>query len=60
MGRYGSRKLVVCLIGMGIAAWLRSRGLIDSADCVSVLVAGMLGYPAANVAQRALEGKGTP
>lgn len=56
--RFASRKLLVCLIGMLLASFMRWRGLITDDQLVTVLVTGMLGYPAANVAQKALEKPG--
>ena len=35
MERLASRKLWICILGMVLATWLRMRGLIDSADCVT-------------------------
>ena len=57
MDRLASRKLWVVVLGMLLATWLRSRGLIDSADCATVLITGMVGYPIANVAQKAVEAR---
>lgn len=60
MERLASRKLWVCILGMVLATWLRMRGLIDSADCVTVIITGMVGYPLANVAQHAVERRQQP
>ncbi len=57
MDRLTSRKLWITVLGMALAVWLRSRGLIDSDDCVTVIVTGMVGYPLSNVAQRAVEAR---
>jgi hypothetical protein len=55
--RYLSRKLIVAVLGMLLACFLRWRGLIADGAWESVMLAALLGYPAANVAQKALEGK---
>lgn len=55
--RLSSRKLWICLLGMAMAAWLRSRGLLSDDGVVTVLVTGMVGYPVANVAQRAVDAR---
>ena len=55
LSRWTSRKLWAALIGMVLASWLRSRGLLGDDGYVTIMVAGMIGYPLANVAQRAVE-----
>ncbi len=55
--RLSSRKLWVCVLGMALATWLRSRGLLSDDGVVTVLVTGMVGYPVANVAQRAVDAR---
>jgi len=52
---WGSRKLWVAILGMVLATALRWRGVIADESWVTVMLAAMLGYPAANVAQRVLE-----
>ena len=54
---WSSRKLWVALLGMALASLLRWRGVIADESWVTVMLAAMLGYPAANVAQQVVTGK---
>ncbi len=54
MVEWTSRKLWVALIGMAMSTWLMATGSIGDTAWVSVMCACVLGYPAANVAQKAL------
>jgi hypothetical protein len=42
---------------MALASLLRWRGVIADESWVTVMLAAMLGYPAANVAQQVVTGK---
>lgn len=59
MGDIPNRKLWVTLIGFAIATYMRARGAISDNVFESILLAGMLGYPAANVIQKYMENKKT-
>ena len=52
-----SRKLWVAILGMALSTYLKARGLIGDDSWASVMLGSALGYPAANVAQKALEPK---
>ena len=58
--RYGSRKWLIALLGMLIAAVLRWRGLLSDESTVTVLLGGMLGYSGTNVWQKSVEAKAKP
>ncbi len=55
--RFASRKLLVAVLGMAMATWLRSRGLLGDDAYATIMVVGLGGYQLANVAQRYVEGK---
>lgn len=52
-----SRKLWVTLLGMAISTYLKMKGTISDDAFESILIAGMIGYPTANVIQKAIEAK---
>lgn len=57
MNRYGSRKFVIALVAMLIAAALRWRGVLADDSTTTVLVAAVLGYQGANVAGKVADAK---
>jgi hypothetical protein len=59
MNRYASRKFLVAILALLLAAFLRWRGVLSDDGTVTVMVSAILGYPTANVAQAALT-KGAP
>ena len=52
---WSSRKLWVAILGMALASLLRWRGVVGDESWTTVMLGCILGYPAANVAQRVLE-----
>ena len=58
--RWTSRKLWVTLLIAAAATWLRSRGVLADDGFVTIAVTALLGYPAANVAQRAFDKRAAP
>jgi hypothetical protein len=51
--RWTSRKLLLVLLVLLLATWLRWMNLIDASDWKQLAVAAMAIYGAANVAQKA-------
>ncbi len=57
--RWRSRKLWTCLVGMLLGCLMAWLGVISGEWCAKIIITGMVGYPLANVAQRATTKKET-
>lgn len=56
---WSSRKLWACLIGMGLGCVMAAIDVISGDWCARIIITGMIGYPIANVAQKATAKKET-
>lgn len=57
MNRYSSRKFIVALLSLACTQWALLEGLIAGSDWRVVVIAIVGLYAAANVGQKAVEGK---